>query len=86
MGSQRLVQFQTFDKIDEETLPDQQKDKDNDKDKYIQRTPSQSDPRDLCPLRYLSRVMRGNDLSNKKTITKTTTKTKTMTIPETCGI
>jgi len=27
--------FETFDKSDEETLPDQQKDKDNDKDKYI---------------------------------------------------
>ena len=45
--------FETFDQSDEGTLPDQQKDndkdkdKDNDKDKYIYRTPSKSDPRDL---------------------------------------
>ena len=25
-----------------------------------------SDPRDLCPLRHLIRVMRGHDLTNKK--------------------
>ena len=41
--------FETFDKSDEETLPDQQKDKDkdNDKDKYILRTLLESDPGDL---------------------------------------
>ena len=41
--SQRLMTFETFDQSDEETWPDQQKDKykdkdkdkDNDKDKYI---------------------------------------------------
>ena len=54
----------TFDKSDEETLPDQQKykDKDNDKDKYndkdIQKRPSKSDPRDLRPFRHLIRLMR----------------------------
>ena len=40
---------------------------------------TKSDPRDLWPLRHLTRVMRGHDLTNKKTITKTNTKTKTMT-------
>ena len=45
--------FEKFDQIDEGTLPDQNnnndkdKDKDNDKDKYMKRTPSKSDPRDL---------------------------------------
>ena len=41
--------FETFDKSDAETLPDQQKDKDkdNDKDKYIQRTHSKGALRDL---------------------------------------
>ena len=66
--------FETFDQSDEGTLPDQQKDNDkykhkdndNDKDKYILRTPSESDPRDLWPLRHLIRVMRGHDLTRKK--------------------
>ena len=37
MWSPRLMTFETFDKSDSETLPDQQKDKDkdDDKDKYI---------------------------------------------------
>ena len=41
--------FETFDKSDAETLPDQQKDKDkdNDKDKYTQRTHSKGALRDL---------------------------------------
>ena len=47
--------FETLDKSDEETGPDQKnnndkdkyQDKDNDKDKYIQSAPSKSDPRDL---------------------------------------
>ena len=47
--------FETFDQSDEGTWPDQQKDndkdkykdKDYDKDKYIQRTPSKSDAREL---------------------------------------
>ena len=40
--------FQTFDESDEETKKiDKYKDDDNDKDKYIQRTPSKSDPGDL---------------------------------------
>ena len=50
--SQRLVTFETFDQMDEETGPDQKKDndkdkykeKDNDKNKYIQRASSRSDP------------------------------------------
>ena len=53
--SEKLVTLETCDKSDEETGPDQQKhnykykDNDNDKDndKYIQRRPSKSDPRDL---------------------------------------
>ena len=87
--SERIVTLLTFDQSDEETWPDQQKDndidkdkyKDKDKDKYIKRTPSKSDSRDLWPLRHLIRVMRGHDLTNKKTMTKTKiiTKTKTMT-------
>ena len=87
---QRLVTFETFDQSDDLTWPDQQKnndknkyeDRDNDKDKYIWRTPSKCDPRDLWPLRHLIR-MRGHDLTNK---TMTKTKTKTKTIPETCDI
>ena len=83
----RLVTFETCDQSDEGTWPDQQKDNDqykymdndNDKDKYILRTPSESDPRDLWPLRHLIRVMRGHDLTNKKTMTNTKTKTMTMT-------
>ena len=83
----RLATFETFDQSDEETWPNQHKyndkdkykDNDNDKDKYIERTPSKNDPGDLCPLRYLIRVMRGHDLTNKNTLTKTNTKTKTMT-------
>ena len=77
----RLLTFEIFDQSDEETQPDQKKDnyKDkyieeyngNDKDKFIQRAPSKSDPRDLRPLRHLIRVMRGHDLTNKKTMTKT---------------
>jgi len=43
------------------------------------KTQWQSDPRGLWPLRHLIRVMRGHDLTNKKTITKTKTKTKTNT-------
>ena len=39
--------FETFDKSDEETLPDQQKDKDKDNDKYIERTHSKGALRDL---------------------------------------
>ena len=65
-----LVTFLTFDQSDEGTWPDQHKDndkdKDNDKNKYILRTPSDSDPRDLWPLRHLIRVMRGHDLTKKK--------------------
>ena len=61
-----------------ETWPDQQKDK----DKEIYRTPSKSDPRDLWPLRHLIRMMRGHDLTDKKTKTKTNTKTTL----ETCDI
>ena len=52
---------------------DNYKDKDNDKDKYIQRTPSKSNPRDLWPLRHLIRVMRWHDLTEKNTMTKTNT-------------
>ena len=36
------------------------------KNKYIQRTPSKSDPRDLWPLRHLIRVMRRHDLTKKR--------------------
>ena len=65
--------FETFDQSDEGTWPDQKKDndkdkykdEDNDKDKYILRTPSKSDPRDLWPLRHLIRVMRWHDLTKK---------------------
>ena len=47
--------FETFDQSDEETWPDRQKDndkdkypdKDSDSDKYIKRTPSQSDIRNM---------------------------------------
>ena len=62
--SHRLVKFVTFDQRDEKTWPDPTKDNDkdnyndNDNDKYIQRTPSKSDPWDLWPLRRLIRVMR----------------------------
>ena len=45
------------------------KDKDKDKDKYILRTHSKSDPRNLWPLRHLIRVMRRHDLANKKMMT-----------------
>ena len=45
-----LVTFETFDQSYEGTRPDQQKDndnnKENNKDKYIKRTPLKSDPRD----------------------------------------
>ena len=41
-------------------------DKDNDKDKYIQRTPLKSNPRDLRPLIHLIRVMRRHDLTKKR--------------------
>ena len=79
--------FKTFDQCDERKGPDQQnytdkdkyKDKDNDKDIYIKRTPSKSNPGDLCPLRHMIRVMRGHDLTNKNTMTKTKTMTETMT-------
>ena len=59
--------FETFDQSDEGTLADQKKynDKDNDKDKYISRAHSKSDPRDLWPLRHLIRVMRRLDLNKK---------------------
>ena len=60
----------TWQKIDN----DKDKDKDNDKDKDI------DNPRDLRHLRHLIRVMRGHDLTNIKTKTKTMTKT----IPEIC--
>ena len=42
-------------------------------------TTLQSDPRDLWPLRHVIRVMKGHDLTNKKTMTNTNTKTMTMT-------
>jgi len=42
-------------------------------------TTLQSDPRDLWPLRHLIRVMKGHDLTNKKTMTNTNTWTMTMT-------
>ena len=42
---QRLVTFETFDKSDEETGPDQQKD--NDKDKDNQRMPTKSNASEL---------------------------------------
>ena len=79
--------FETFDQSVEGTWHEQQKDNDkdkykdknNDKDKYIQRTPSTSDPRDLWPLRHLIRVMRGHDLINKNTMIKTNVKIMTMT-------
>ena len=60
---------------------DKYKDRYNDKvkDKNIQRTSSESDPRDLWPLRHFIRVMRGHGLTNNKTMTKTNKKTKTMT-------
>ena len=66
--------FETFDQSDEGAWPDQQKvnekdkykDRHNDKDKYIYRTPSKSDPRVLWPLKHLIRVMRGHDLTQKK--------------------
>ena len=45
--------------------------------KYINRTPSKNDPRDLWALRHLIRVTRRHDLT-KKTMTKTNTKTKTI--------
>ena len=65
---------------------DHDKDKDNEKhnDKYIYRTPSKTAPRDLWPLRFLIRVMRRYNLTNKKRMTKTITmkKTKTMRIEE----
>ena len=40
---------------------------------------TKSDPRDLWPLRHLIRVMRRQDITTKKTMTKTNTNTKTMT-------
>ena len=43
----------------------------NDKDKYIQKTPAESDPGDLEPLRHLIRVMRRHDLTIKKRMTNT---------------
>ena len=58
---------------------DKDKDKYNDKHKYIWRAPSKSDPRDLLPLRHLIRVRRRQDLTNKKIMTKTNTKTQTIT-------
>ena len=66
--------FVTFDQSDEGTWPDQQKDNDkykdkdndNDKDKYILRTPSEGDPRDLWPLWHLIRVMRRHDPTKKE--------------------
>ena len=42
-------------------------------------TTLQSDPRDLWPLKHLTRGMRRHDMTKKKTMTKTKTKTKTMT-------
>ena len=65
--------FETFDQSDEGIWPDQQKDNDkyedkendNDKDKHILRTPSESDLRDLWPLRHSIRVMRRHDLTKK---------------------
>ena len=52
------------------------KDKDNDKDKYILKTPSKSNPRDLWPFRHLIRMMMrvdmtNNDIDNDKDIQKT---------------
>ena len=80
---QSLVTFETFDQSDEGTCPNKQKDKDkdkdNDNDKDITRTPFKSDSRVLWPLRHLIRVMRGHDLTNKKTKTKTMTMTETVT-------
>ena len=49
-----------------DNIKDKYKEKDNDKNKYIQRTPSESDPRDLWPLRHLISVMRGHDLTNNQ--------------------
>ena len=84
--SQRLVTFETFDQSDGETWPDQKKDNDNDKykdkdnykDKYIWRTLSKSDPRDLWPLRHLIRGYGDMNLPKKDNDT-TNTKTKTVT-------
>ena len=82
--------FETFDQRDEETWPDQWPTKrpwqghEKHNDKYIYRTPSKTAPRDLWPLRFLIRVMRRYNLTNKKRMTKTITmkKTKTMRIEE----
>ena len=41
--SLRLFTFETFDQSGEETRPDQQKYNDKDNDKYIKRTPTESD-------------------------------------------
>ena len=57
----------------------QDRDNDDDKDKYIKRAPSKSDPRHLWPLIHLIRVMRRHDLTEKKTMTKTNTNTMTKT-------
>ena len=62
---QRLVTFETFDQSDEETWPDQKKDKYNEKVKYIWKTPSKSYPIHLWPLRHLIRVTRTHDLTEK---------------------
>ena len=69
----------------EETWPDQQKynKKDKHNDKYIQRTPSESAPRDLWSLRLFIRVMWRHDLTNKKKMTKTMTMTKIKTMTKT---
>ena len=61
--------FETFYQSDERTWPNQQKDndkdiytdKDDDNGKYIKRTPSQSDIRNLWPLRHLIRMIKWTD-------------------------
>ena len=45
---------------------DKYKDKDNNKDKYVKRAPSKSNPRDLWPLRHLISVMRRPHLTKKR--------------------
>ena len=44
---------------------DKDNETDNDNDKYIYRTPSKSDLWDFWPLRYVIRVLRKHDMTNK---------------------